>query len=247
VGTYDSVQFNTQGQPISDDAMEMQRQITRTGATPDGQRHGIRVQDNSLHRFQQGGPNSGTTTGPNNVSVQLHEKPNTVASIGGFRTDAKTAERVADSVAIAAKAKQEADRHVTELSQLDDAVDAQLASTNAVGKAVTEEFARMGPHVSAALVAALAANDQRRAVVAIHRMADMAGQPFEHMAQKVQVAQAEYEKRIGGLCAMHGVDPVAFAAWSAARPDTNASAMVKLITTGSVARSFGVLVRQFRS
>ena len=162
-------------------------------------------------------------------------------------TDATSAERIARSAGIEAARRQVEDHTATELSQLNDAVDARLASTNAIGKAVTEEFARMGPQTSASLVAALAANDQRGAITAIHRMADATGQSFELMAQKVQVAQAEYEARIAGLCAMHGVDPHAFAAWSKARPDTNASAMVKLISTGSVARSFGVLVRAFRS
>jgi hypothetical protein len=219
--------------------------ITHNGATPDGQHHGVRVQDNRLHRFQQ---NGGPTTSTNKTtSVQLLEASDKVRTVGGHETDAKTAEYLAKTLPVAAEAQRVADEAHAQQAMTEAESDKALEIPNAIGRQIFDEMSSVGINHQAALIVSSLKGDARGTNVAVQRLADVMGEDVGMVGAKVDILRTELSRQIEGLCRANGVDFQAFSSWADRHaPDTAASCLVRHVQSKSPTRAWLPLVRKFQ-
>jgi hypothetical protein len=218
--------------------------ISHNGATPDGQRHGVRVQDSSLHRFQQ---NGGPTTSTNKTTqVQLMAASDKVKMLG-TETDAKTAEYLAKTLPVAAEAQRVRDAAQAVEAESEADMDKAAEIQNPIGREIYEEMRSVGIQHKAALIVSSLKGDARGAAVATQRLADVLQQDVGMVGTKVDILRAELSKQIQSVCASNGVPFEQFSSWADRHAsDTAASCLVNHIEGGSPARAWLPLIGRFQ-
>jgi hypothetical protein len=247
VGIYDSVQFNSNGQPISDDAMEMQRQITRTGATPDSKgAYGITTKVGNQHQsFQAGGPAAHAIS----TRVQLRDPGPATAKVGGFATDPKSAETLAAQAPHLANSTVETtatstpDSAAREASAYTSGED-EFPVTNEVGKHALDTVKGVGISAIAPVLVAAFNGRQDMTTQAIGRFAAQAGLEPDVAAGYLHIVNMELTKQVNALAATAGVEDMDHMnAWLQRNyRDTAASVTVRHLTTGNTRASWGPLI-----
>jgi hypothetical protein len=239
-----SIQFNADG-TVNHGDRDINDIVSDNGATRDGVQHGVRVQDSSLHRFQQnGGP---TTSTSKTTQVQLHEASDKVQTIGGHTTDAKTAEYLAKTLPVAAEAQRAWDAAQAVEAQSEADMDKAAEIQNPIGREIYEEMRSVGIQHKAALIVSSLKGDARGAAVATQRLADVLQQDAGMVGAKVDILRSELSKQIQSVCASNGVSFEQFSAWADRHAsDTAASCLVNHIEGGSPARAWLPLIRRYQ-
>jgi hypothetical protein len=244
-----SIQFDSSGRVISDDAAGLTKQVVGSNIARDGKPvTAVRVTDSGLYRTQ---PGSTSFHQVNDGATIQFAAGNKTVNVGGFEVDPAVAETL-KRIAPGGRAddpqptSEQPSAPQSEQPNAQPEVDPLDVIENPLGAEIVAETRKAGIGHLASMVTASMSGDQNRMQSAIGRYAAAVGIEPDLAAGRFGIVVAELTKQAQKLAAENNVDFAEFNRWAAAHyRDTAAQAILKHLQMGSTRGAWEPLMRQF--